>query len=260
MSSKAWPATLPTSTAHPPVSIVTPTYNRRRFIPRLISYILSQTYPLARMEWVILDDGTDSIEDLVAPLRSKGLEIQYIRVGADEGPKLTVGAKRNRLHAAARGEILVCMDDDDFYSPERVAHAVSTLRSRKGAALCGASRNHLYYVDDGSIWSCGPYAPNHATFGTMAFTREYARTHPCDESVLFAEEISFTRKYQEPLLQLNPMRVMLVICHASNTFDKKDLRKKGDPLIKPTSLKLRNFVSDADARAFYAALGKDESV
>jgi glycosyltransferase involved in cell wall biosynthesis len=244
------------------VSLLTPTYNRRAFIPRLISYILSQTYPLARMEWVILDDGTDPIEDLVAPLRSRGLEIQYIRYDSGAGnEKMTVGAKRNRLHAAARGEILVCMDDDDYYPPERVAHAVTTLRSKgRGPQICGSSRNHLYFTDDASIWSVGPYAPNHATFGTMAFTRDYARTHACDETVLHAEELSFTRRYQEPLTQLNPIRTMLVICHRNNTYNKDNLRKKGDPMIKPTSLKLRNFVASAEARAFYGTLGKDGSV
>jgi len=41
----------------PFVSIVTPTYNRRRFIPSLIKMIQTQTYPRDRMEWVVYDDG-----------------------------------------------------------------------------------------------------------------------------------------------------------------------------------------------------------
>ena len=188
-----WP-NIPKSSAQPFVSIITPTYNRRKFIPRLISYILKQTYPRERMEWVLLDDGTDSVEDLIAPYKSK-LEIQYIR--SEE--KLTIGAKRNRLHAMARGEILVTMDDDDWYSPERVSHAVASLRSHKGR-IAGASRNHLYFTDDGSIWAVGPYGTNHATFGTMAYTKKYAIEHPCDETKPHAEEVEFTRQYTEPLI------------------------------------------------------------
>lgn len=201
------------------------------------------------MEWVILDDGTDPIEDLIIPYKSK-LAIQYIRVPE----KLNVGAKRNRLHAAARGEILVTMDDDDYYPPERVAHAVTTLRGHKGARLAGASRNHLYFTDDGSIWAVGPYGPNHATFGTMAYTKEYAMAHPCDETKLNAEEVEFTREYKEPLVQLNPMKVMLVLCHAENTFNKSQLRAVETPFVKKTGLKLRNFVGTAEDRAFYTAL------
>ncbi len=167
---------------------------------------------------------------------------------------MNVGAKRNRLHAAARGEILVTMDDDDYYPPERVAHAVTSLRSHKGAQLAGASRNHLYFTDDGSIWAVGPYAPNHATFGTMAYTKEYAMKHPCDESKLNAEEVEFTRRYTEPLVQLNPLKVMLVLCHSENTFNKSDLRVGNSPFIRKTSMKLKDFVAKPEDRLFYAGL------
>jgi glycosyltransferase involved in cell wall biosynthesis len=243
-----WP-TLPKSPTHPFVSILTPTYNRRRFIPRLIRYILAQEYPHERIEWVILDDGTDPVEDLITPYMSK-IAIQYIRVNE----KLNIGAKRNRLHAAARGEILVTMDDDDYYPPERVSHAVTSLRAHKGVALAGSSRNYLYFTDDGTIWSVGPYAPNHATFGTMAYTKAYALAHPCDETRLNAEEIEFTRRYTEPLVQLNPLKVMLVLSHTENTFNKNDLRVADSPFIRKTSMKLRDFVAKAEDRAFYAAL------
>ena len=43
----------------PFVSLVTPTYNRRRFIPSLIRIIELQTYPRDRMEWILLDDGQE---------------------------------------------------------------------------------------------------------------------------------------------------------------------------------------------------------
>lgn len=248
-----WPYTLSKSPAHPPVSILTPTYNRRPFIKQLISYILTQTYPIARMEWVVLDDGTDTIEDLLEPLKVAGkLEIQYIR--SEE--KLSIGAKRNRLHAAARGDIFVAMDDDDFYPPERVSHAVTTLRSSR-TRICGASRNHLYFVDDGSIWAVGPYSQNHATFGTMAYTRQYAQSHLCNEDRIYAEEVEFTRTYSEPLAQLDPMKVMLVLCHPHNTFDKRQLRTTENPMIRKTALKLRNFIGNAEHRRFYTTLSEE---
>ena len=49
----------------PFVSICTPTYNRRMFIPNLIKCFQAQTYPKELMEWIIIDDGTDPIKDLV---------------------------------------------------------------------------------------------------------------------------------------------------------------------------------------------------
>ncbi len=209
-----WPATLSKAPMHPPVSILTPTYNRRRFLPWLIECIREQTYPRERMEWVVLDDGTDKVEDLLTPFAGE-LNLVYIR--SEE--KLTIGEKRNRLHAAARGVVLVNMDDDDYYPPQRVAHAVNTLLSKK-VELVGSTRNHLYYTDDGSIWETGPFTANHGTFGTMAYTKKYAVSHLCDVTVKYAEEISFTNNYKTPLAQLDPSKVMLVICHSDNTFSK----------------------------------------
>ena len=243
-----WPGKLVKSATKPFVSILTPTYNRRAFIPYLIACIKDQTYPKERMEWVVFDDGSDSIEDLLKP-EFRTMNIQYIR----SDTKLSIGAKRNRLHAAARGEILVCMDDDDYYPPERVNHAVMTLVGRK-ASLAGATRNHVFFPDDGTIWETGPYGPNHGTFGTMAFTKEYVRANSCDESRAFAEEIEFTQKYSVPLVQLEPRKVMLVIAHEGNTFDKGKLRSNGNQFIRATELKLNTFVRNKTIRDFYNGL------
>ena len=49
----------------PFVSICTPTFNRRPFITHMIKCFNHQDYPKSRMEWIIIDDGTDHIGDLV---------------------------------------------------------------------------------------------------------------------------------------------------------------------------------------------------
>jgi len=240
-----WPNNLPKSTTHPPVSIVTPTYNRKKFIPWLIECIKAQTYPKERMEWLIFDDGTEKIGDLLTPYISS-MNIRYF----SSDTKLTIGAKRNRLHDDARGTIIVTMDDDDYYPPERVHHAVMTLLSKK-VELCGSSRNHLYFTDDGGLWEIGPYTPYHATFGTMAFTKEYLKTNRCDETVTHAEEVQFTKTYSNPLAQLDPMKVMLVMCHKENTYSKNKLRESPPHNMKKTAFKLKAWVRSAKQREFY---------
>jgi glycosyltransferase involved in cell wall biosynthesis len=49
----------------PFVSVCTPTFNRRPFIEMMIKCFDSQDYPKDKMEWVIVDDGSDPIEDMV---------------------------------------------------------------------------------------------------------------------------------------------------------------------------------------------------
>ena len=45
----------------PLVSVCTPTFNRRPFIASMIACFKHQDYPADKMEWIIIDDGTDKI-------------------------------------------------------------------------------------------------------------------------------------------------------------------------------------------------------
>jgi glycosyltransferase involved in cell wall biosynthesis len=241
---------------NPFVSVITPTFNRRRFIPYLIECYKSQTYSKEYMEWIILDDGTDPVGDLFTNLKIPN--IRYIH----EEEKQNIGAKRNRLNKEAKGDIIIAMDDDDFYFPERVAHTVHMLRSRPGIELAGASEVYMYYTDIKTIYKLGPYNNNHATNGTMAWLKSYADKHIYDESVTHAEEKSFLDNYKNPMIQLNPMKVMLVLSHSENTFDKKKLREQAEkqnsdgtsanPFIKKTVMKIKDFIKDSKLREFYS--------
>jgi len=48
------------------------------------------------------------------------------------------------------------------------------------------------------------------------------------------------------------MKVMLVISHSENTFDKKKLRDNLNPLMKETQLKINQFIRNARMRSFFA--------
>ena len=95
----------------PFVSVLTPTYNRVEFFPRLVQCYKAQIYPKDRMEWIILDDGQESCEDILKT-ETEGLpNIRYISLDS----KVNIGEKRNILNKEAKGDIIVCMDDDDYY-------------------------------------------------------------------------------------------------------------------------------------------------
>uniref|UniRef100_A0A6C0DNZ2 Glycosyltransferase 2-like domain-containing protein n=1 Tax=viral metagenome TaxID=1070528 RepID=A0A6C0DNZ2_9ZZZZ len=236
--------------SRPFVSVVTPTYNRRRFLPSLIQCYLSQTYPKDRMEWIILDDGEDCVRDVFEEAIKKHSIPNVRYIYKDE--KHLIGAKRNILNKEAKGEILVAMDDDDFYFPERVAHAVTRLQAAPKVELAGSSEIFMYYTDIQKIYRLGPYGERHATNGTMAWRKSYTLTHTYDETVTFAEEKSFLDQYRHPMVQLDPKKVMLVISHSENTFDKKKLRDTPNPYMKLTDIKLSQFIRDANLRAFFS--------
>jgi glycosyltransferase involved in cell wall biosynthesis len=232
----------------PFVSVITPTYNRRKFIPSLITCYLQQTYPLDRMEWIIYDDGDDKVEDIFKKFEKKIPNLRYIY---DEEKK-NIGGKRNLLNKEAKGDIIIAMDDDDFYFPNRVKHVVFSFSRNPTYELAGSSEINLYFSDIKEIWKLGPYHANHATNGTMAWRKSYANKHLYDETVTFAEERSYLDDYKHPMIQLDPMKVMLVIAHSDNTFDKKKLRDSPNPFVKKTTLKLNDFIKDKEMRDFFA--------
>jgi len=234
----------------PLVSIVTPTYNRRRFIPYLIKMVQQQTYPRDRMEWVVYDDGQEPVGDLLEAEKSNLPTLNYIF----SEDKMTIGEKRNRLNQEAKGDILIAMDDDDYYFPERVFAAVSALQKKPTVDLAGSSHIYMYFTDTKQIYSIGPYFQLHATNGTMAWRKNYSLTHKYDETVAFAEERSFLEDYKNPLIQLDPMKVMLVISHADNTFDKTPMRSNKNPLIKQTNMKLDDFIKNSEIKNFFNSL------
>jgi len=233
----------------PFVSVITPTYNRRRFIPHLIACYKHQTYPKDRMEWIILDDGDDKVADLFAAAAETIPNIRYIA----EPEKQLIGKKRNRLNAESKGDIVVAMDDDDYYPPERISFAVQSFRKHPKYELAGASEIYMYYSDIQVIYKLGPYNQKHATNGTMAWRRSYALTHRYDETVTHAEERSFLENYIHPMLQLDPMKVMLVMSHSENTFDKKKLRDIPSPVVKKTDMKLKAFIKEKALRDFFVS-------
>ncbi len=238
--------------ARPFVSILTPTYNRRRFLPSLIECYKSQTYPKENMEWIILDDGTDCVKDIFDEAAKILPNIRYIR-HEPVPDKLLIGAKRNILNKEAKGDILIAMDDDDFYSPDRVAHVVYKFAQQPKVELAGSSEIYIYYTDIKTIYKLGPYDARHATNGTMAWRKSYALTHTYDETVTHAEERSFLDDYKNHMIQLDPHKVMLVISHSENTYDKKKLREEESPVVQKTAFKINSFIKDSKLRAFFSS-------
>ena len=233
----------------PFVSVLTPTYNRRKFIPTIIRCFLSQTYPKSKLEWIILDDGSDPVEDC---FKAANLPmVRYIR----EPEKQNIGKKRNRLNQEAKGDIIVWMDDDDFYPPERISHVVMKFKQHPNIQLAGSSEIYMYYADIKTIYKLGPYNRNHCTNGTMAVRKSYALSHTYDETVTHAEEKSFLDSYKNQMIQLDPMKTMLVFSHSENTFNKIKMREDpNNPFIKKTAMKIRDFIRDPELRAFFSGL------
>lgn len=115
------------------VSCIMPTYNRREFVPHSLRYFLRQDYP--SKELIIIDDGTDNIEDLVPRVPN----IKYYRLPE----KISLGEKLNLACEYSSGNIIVNWDDDDWYDTHRITYQVQELIKNQ-TVICGIN-NLLYY-------------------------------------------------------------------------------------------------------------------
>jgi glycosyltransferase involved in cell wall biosynthesis len=225
----------------PFVSVCTPTFNRRPFIPTMFECFRNQTYSKDLIEWIIIDDGTDKIKDLV-----KGANIPQIKY-YELPEKIPLGAKRNLMHEKAKGSIIVYMDDDDYYPPERIEHAVDVLTANKKALCAGSSELYLYFKHISKMYQFGPYGPNHATAGTFAFKRELLDITKYNETACIAEEREFLKDYTIPFVQLEPLKTILIFPHEHNTFDKRRLLDNpNNSLVKESNKTVDMFIKFTD--------------
>jgi glycosyltransferase involved in cell wall biosynthesis len=226
---------------HPLVSILIPTRDRPLYFRQLIKNILAQTYPLQQLEVVVSDDGTNSIEQ---HLPYSKLQIVYLR----ETQPITLAEKRQRLKDTATGEIMVCMDDDDYYPPTRVEHAVKTLQSNPGIDFAHAPVFLLYNPQMRRLYQTGPWLKNwgHATF---AFRKKFAQSHHYHTNDRIGEERLFTNFYRVPYVTLQPEMTIVALIHKNNSVPKNDLDKTIQ-LPYP----MEHIIRNPQARHFYQQL------
>ncbi len=235
---------------YPMVSVCTPTFNRRPFIENMFACFRNQDYPMHRIEWIIVDDGSDKVKDLIET--SNIPQIRYFEVEK----KMSLGAKRNLMHQYATGSIIVYMDDDDYYPPERISHSVERLQGSPDALCAGSSEIYIYFKGMDKMIQCGPYGPNHATAGTFAFKKELLEQTKYEDHAALAEERAFLKDYTIPFVQLDSLKTILVFSHEHNTFDKRKMfDQKQDPkFFKESGKVVSNFIrrkSEKNIKKFF---------
>jgi glycosyltransferase involved in cell wall biosynthesis len=229
---------------YPFVSLCTPTFNRRPFIPFMIKCFEHQIYPKDKIEWIIVDDGTDPIGELVKDIP----QVKYFYYEE----KMLLGKKRNLMHTKCSGDIIIYMDDDDYYPPERISHAVETLQNNPNFLIAGASEMHVYFDSQHAVYQCGPYKQYHSTAATFAFKKELLFQTNYDDEQALAEEQTFTKNYTIPLIQLISLKTILVFSHKHNSLNKEKLLinpKQTKTILSPYNVD--DFIKEPTLKQFY---------
>lgn len=218
----------------PTVSIVTISqWVRFPCLEHVRDCLKEQTYD-SIVEWVLVE-GSKTKEDAqrnaeaIRTLDTR-VPIVYIPYTSEQ---TNLGELRNIGNRTCKGDITVVMDDDDYYPPQRVKHAVEAL-SKSKAKLAGCSAMYMYDYFLGTLFQWNEFGPNHSTNNCMAWKKEYVFHHSHDPTKSSAEEASFTNGFQEPMVQLDPNKTIVASSHDGNTFRKREMLIGGFLSISPT--------------------------
>lgn len=141
-----------------------PTFNRRHLLPITIRCYLEQDWQ--EKELVVVDDGTDCVEDLFRDVPN----CRYFRTEKFS----TVGEKVNFACKQTHGEVIVTWDDDDWYAPNRITDQVTRL-VESGKSMTGY---HTILFFDGTMASRYSNPPNYCTGTSQVYTKAFWRDHP----------------------------------------------------------------------------------
>ena len=225
------------------VSVVTINQIKRQDTIKLTAeYINNQTYKNI-VEWVIVEGSKNLEECIVNEQNVKELvcKVPIVYVSAykmdDSGNKTFngnhLGELRNLSNKNSIGEIIVCMDDDDWYPKTRVEHCVDML-SKSKAGIAGCSGKYLYDYCLEHLYKFKDFGPNHSTNDCFAYKRSYLEDNSYDPSKDMAEEASFTKQFSNPMVQLEAKHTIIGSSHSQNTFNKKEICITGSLWVNPT--------------------------
>src|SRR6056297_3803158 len=119
------------------VSIIIPTYNRKKLLKNAIQSVLKQTYK--NLEIVIVDDGSsDGTQNLIDNINNN--KIKYIRneksVGGSQARNIGINN--------STGKYITFLDDDDEYLPEKIEKQVLKFNNNNiGLVYTGVILNYI---------------------------------------------------------------------------------------------------------------------
>lgn len=164
---------------------------------------------------------------------------------------LLLGKKRNLLNELAQRwdpDFIVWMDDDDYYPPTRVEHAIRTLQaSSPQVDIAGCSELHFLVerptLAEGKegkevsrLVQFGPIGQLHATEATLAYRTRALQYARFDDTDAFAEGKSFLKQYTLPIVQLDPCQTILVLNHKGTGRNATDFSSAPGYQVSPKQL------------------------
>lgn len=233
----------------PTISILTPTYNRRHTFKLAIKNFYEIDYPQLKIEWIIIDDGTDSIKDMIP--NDKRIKYHYFddnkkkelydkmisHINKNTNNKknknklmkfhkngflqnrIPLGMKRNLCNLYASNSIRIHMDDDDYYPPLSVQSRVNGLKKENvKCVFCKSVPNFDINQYKSIINNVGEKMPveKGCSINTLAYTDDFWKARPFYDQDLALEAVNFIKGRLRFCNVIDYREVIVGLVHKTN--------------------------------------------
>jgi hypothetical protein len=208
----------------PSISIITPTFQRKKLMEIAFHNLLSTDYPQRLIEWIVVEDNDKSphvMEKLLAEFQIKAprLKIKYIPL---EGRR-SIGEKRNIGIGETTHDIILFMDDDDHYPPTSFRRRVAWLTKGKvgqsSPQITCCTTIALYDLKKGtSAVNIPPLElplSQRISEATLTFYKSVWKDRAFPE-VSLAEGESWIKGRESIVLEMPPQQIIVAFTHGQN--------------------------------------------
>jgi hypothetical protein len=215
----------------PPISIVTPTYNRRKLVDIAFHNLMATDYPAEKIEWVVVEDNEES--ERMASERFMNFQMNNPKITVKYIPiqgRMSIGQKRNIGVENASHDIIVFMDDDDHYPITSLRRRVAWLtKARKGGEERGGdiafcTTIALYDLVRGvSAVNVPPYGLSlgkRISEATLTF-RKSAWLERKFEEVSIAEGDAWVAGRESACVEMPPQQIIVAFSHRENASSRR---------------------------------------
>jgi hypothetical protein len=215
----------------PPITIITPTYNREKLIEIAFHNLLATDYPQDKIEWIVIEDNEKTphmaSEKIISfQIQVPKIQLKYIPI---EG-RMSIGEKRNHAIEHASNDIILFMDDDDHYPETSFRRRVAwlnkgTKRGETGKAnIACCTTLALYDLKFGtSAVNVPPFDipfSQRISEATLTF-RKSAWTERKFSDVSIAEGESWISGREDQVIEIPPQQIIVAFSHGNNQSSRR---------------------------------------
>lgn len=178
--------------------------------------INNTNYPKDKIEWIIVDDSNNN---KLKELLPKDLNIKYIKLKN----KTNIGEKRNLSIQNASNEIILIMDDDDYYPAKSFTNRVNKLLNENVDIVfstiipCFDINKYISYINVPDI---NENIKNRISESTLCFKKSYWKNNKFNNKSKKNEGYDIIND-KTNFYEINSQDIIISLSHKNNSTNRK---------------------------------------